>query len=272
MIVGFIGTGSMGSTLIDAFIRSGAILPNQIIASNRTKSKLENIQATHYGVKLADNNAEAAVHSDILFICVKPHEYHEVLTEIKPFLVDSQLVVSITSPVLIRHLEQQIPCKIAKVIPSVTNSICSGASLCMFSERLNDNEKDMLEKLLSHISTPIRIDEQFTRIISDISSCGPAFLSFFIQKFIEAAVEETEIPEEIATTLASEMTLGTGKLLTEASFTPQSLQAKVSVPGGITAEGLKLLESRLDGVFHDLIKVTHAKYRDDLSKLDKQWP
>ena len=36
MKVGFIGTGSMGSLLIDAFIQSGALLPEQIRVSNRS--------------------------------------------------------------------------------------------------------------------------------------------------------------------------------------------------------------------------------------------
>lgn len=40
MKVGFIGTGSMGSLLIESFINSNALKPQQISASNRTHSKI----------------------------------------------------------------------------------------------------------------------------------------------------------------------------------------------------------------------------------------
>jgi competence protein ComER len=65
------------------------------------------------------------------------------------------------------------------------------------------------------------------------------------------------------------MLLGTGKLLTEGGYTPQELQARVAVPGGITAQALALLRNNLDGVFDSLIHTTHEKYDEDLVKLDE---
>ncbi len=62
-------------------------------------------------------------------------------------------------------------------------------------------------------------------------------------------MEETGISYEEATQLASEMILGTGKLLTTGGFTPAALMRRVAVPGGITAEGLRMMEHELDGVF-----------------------
>jgi competence protein ComER len=130
------------------------------------------------------------------------------------------------------------------------------------------DDKDQIEHLLSHISEPIRVSEQFTRITSDISSCGPAFFSFILLKFIRAAVEETGIPYSEANRLACEMLLGTGMLLTSGGFTPGEVQKRVAVPGGITAEGLKLLDSKLAGVFNQLIQITHAKFKEDMEKLN----
>jgi competence protein ComER len=99
-----------------------------------------------------------------------------------------------------------------------------------------------------------------------LSSCGPAFFSFLIQCFIDAAVKETGIPYAEARLLASEMVLGTGKLLTTGGFTPAALQQRVSVPGGVTAEGISVLQSELQGVFNRVVQATHAKYKEDLDK------
>ncbi|HEX7057410.1 MAG TPA: late competence protein ComER [Bacilli bacterium] len=269
MVVGFIGTGNMGSILIDAFLKSDALLPAQIIASNRTAAKAEQLAAKYPGLHPATDNKAVAKAGELLFLCVKPTDYADVLAEIKDVLLPEQIIVSITSPVLIRHLEEQLPCKIAKVIPSITNQQLSGATLCMYGTRINDLDIGMLESLLSHISTPMRISESYTRVISDLSSCGPAFLAYFVEKFVEAAVERTGIPANDATKLAGEMVLGTGKLLTSGEFAPNSLRQRVTVPGGITAEALKILAFSLDGVFEQVLAATHAKYAEDVNKIEK---
>ncbi|MGF9712758.1 late competence protein ComER [Paenibacillus sp. JMULE4] len=271
MRVGFIGTGSMGSMLIETFIRSGAVNPENVVATNRTIAKAELLAANYPGLQVARSNKEAASQADLLFICVKPLEFKDVIEEIQALLTPEQIIVSITSPVLIRHLEALLPCKIAKVIPSITNHVLSGATLCIYGDRMKDEDQKRLENLLSRVSAPIRISEEHTRISSDLSSCGPAFLAFFIQKYIQAAVSATGISEEEATRLASEMTLGTGKLLTDGGFTPAALQQRVAVPGGITEEGLRIMEKELCSVFYDLIRTTHSKYEEDLEKVEARF-
>lgn len=270
MKVGFIGTGSMGSTIIEALIQSGALESSQLIASNRSRHKIQQLVAQYPGLQLASSNVETVQESDIVFICVKPSEFKTVLDEIAPFVKPELIAVSITSPVLISHLEQQLTCKIAKIIPSITNYVWSGASLCMYGSRILTEDRLLLEQLMMSISRPVQVPEQFTRITSDISSCGPAFIAFFVQKWVDAAVEVTGIERKDAERLASEMLLGTGKLLTEGGFTLEHLKQRVAVPGGITAEALRLLDDELDGVFQQLIQVTHAKYEEDLHKVDIQ--
>lgn len=270
MKAGFIGTGSMGSVLIEAFILSGAFNPEQIIAGNRTLSKVERLAETFPGLQIARSNKEVVLKSDLIFLCVKPSEYKKVIDEIKEDVLPSQILVSITSPVLIKHLEGLLPAKISKIIPSITNYARSGATLCIHGNRMQPEDKEWLENLFTHISTPVRVSESYTRICSDISSCGPAFLAYFLQAFIEAAVEETGISYEEAQLLAGEMTLGTGKLLTTGGFTPAMLQKRVAVPGGVTAEGLHVMEQEMTGMFNRLIRATHAKYGEDLEKAELQ--
>jgi competence protein ComER len=267
MNVGFIGTGSMGSILVESLIRSGALPPEKIIAANRTEEKVRRLADQYPGLRAARSNIEVILESDLVFLCVKPVEYKRVIDEIRKVTLPNQILVSITSPVLIRHLEDQLNCKVAKVIPSITNYMLGGATLCMYGERMTDEDKGTVEKLLASISEPIRISEQHTRVTSDISSCGPAFFALLVQKFIDAAVAETGIPYDQATKLASHMLLGTGQLLTEGGFNPETLQKRVAVPGGITAEGLRLMELELDGMFNRLIRITHAKYEEDLEKV-----
>lgn len=179
MKAGFIGTGSMGSILIEALIHSGALNPEQICAANRTPGKVQRLAETYAGLTAASSNAEAAAGRDVVFLCVKPLDYKRVIDEIRPVLEPAQIVVSITSPVLLKHLEDQLPCKVTKIIPSITNYVLSGSTLCIHGERMYPEDKEWIENLLTHISTPVRVSEAYTRISSDLSSCAPAFLAFF---------------------------------------------------------------------------------------------
>lgn len=271
MKIGFIGTGSMGTTLIRAFIRSGAVSPEQVIAANRTLYKVIQLAEEYPGLQVADSNIELARQCDMIFLCVKPLQFNGLIHEIKEVITPNKFIISITSPVQIRHLESQLEGKIAKIIPSITNHMFEGTVLCMYGTRLTIDDQQQLQELFSNIGIPVVMNEKDVRIASDISSCGPAFLAYFIQKLIDAAVEETEFPRDQAAHLAAEMTLGTGKLLTSGHFSAEQLQQKVAVPGGITAEGLHLLEMELGGVFNELIRITHAKYAEDLCKLEEQF-
>lgn len=267
MNVGFIGTGTMGSLLIEAFIASGALKPAQIAISNRTYSKAQALADRHPGMRAEPTNAGAATGCDIVFICVKPHEFIKAVDDIAPVVTERQIVVSITSPVMIAQLEEKLVCKITKIIPSITNQVWSGATLCIYGQRLTEADKQTVESLLRHISEPLRIIESHTRIVSDLSSCGPAFFAFLLQQFIDAATEETGIPSEEARAVASEMLRGTGLLLTEGGLSPADVQERVAVPGGITAQALEYLRRETGGLFNELIRTTHSKYNDDLKKV-----
>lgn len=96
----------------------------------------------------------------------------------------------------------------------------------------------------------------------------PGVYRLFLQQWAEAASRQTGIGRAEALRLGAEMLHGTGKLLTEGGFTPEQLQRRVAVPGGVTAEGIAVLQSGLEHVFTGLIETTHRKYDEDLGKLN----
>ncbi|MCD9023039.1 late competence protein ComER [Cohnella silvisoli] len=268
MKIGFIGAGSMGSMLIGAFIRTGAMQPDNIMVSSRTPSKLAELAEQYPGLQIAASNKQAAIGADYLFLCIKPLDFRRVLDEISHALTPGQIVISITSPVKISSLEEMLPCKVAKIIPSVVNAVGSGASLFMWGARLTKDDQAALWELFSCISRPIEILEEEVRVASDLSSCGPAFLAYMLEQFIEAATMSTGMERETATALACEMMLGTARLMLELPCSPSELQAKVSVPGGITAAALEVLRKTTRGAFLQVLYTTHEKFAEDLDRVD----
>lgn len=267
--IGFIGTGSMGQILIDAFIRSGALQPENVIVYNRTRQKAEQVASRHSGVTVAPNNNELVQVSHLFFLCVKPSDYGRVLDEIHAAVRPDHLVVTITSPVSIADVSSQVSGKVAKVIPSITNAVHSGTSLVMFGPRLTPTDREQLLSLFRAISQPVEIDERHVRVASDLASCGPAFLSYIAEQLVRAAVQVTQLPEETACSLVSHMIFGTGKLLTEGHFTLASLQKRVAVPGGVTREGIDFLEKGIGTVFHELLQLTQKKHVTDRERVSQ---
>ncbi|MBO8164153.1 MAG: late competence protein ComER [Brevibacillus sp.] len=263
MQVGFVGTGSMGSILIESLLSAHALLPANLIIFNRTPSKAARLAERHPGITVAESNAEVARKSDWLILCVKPLEYRQAIAQFEDQLQERHLLVTITSPVQLSELESTVPCPVVRAVPSITNAAQSGLTLIEFGSRVTDEQKHAVFSLFAQISNPLVIQERFLRIASDISSCGPAFISYVLQQMIEAAVEETGISREAATFLTTQMMIGFAELLRQEVFSLPALQERVCVPGGITGEGLAALAKGIPGVFNDVFRRTHAKFAED---------
>ncbi|PLR93796.1 late competence protein ComER [Bacillus sp. T33-2] len=271
MKIGIIGTGNMGRIVAEALIDGNAVSPSSMTVTNRTIAKALQIKNIYPDIGLCKSPLETAYQSDAILICVKPHDVFSVLENIRPALAPSKCVISITSPISVEQLECTVPCNAARAIPSITNRALAGVSLLTFGKNCSEQWRMKIQELFSSISVPVEIDEKITRVASDIVSCGPAFISYLTQRFINAAVKQTAIDQETATVLASEMLIGMGELLRKKYYTLPALQEKVCVKGGITGEGIKVLEGELGDMFEHLFEATHLKFEDDLEKVREQF-
>ncbi len=271
MITGIIGTGNMGTILLQSFIESSAVRAQDLLISNRTLHKAQSLAAGFPGINVSQSSSELAKEADLLFLCVKPHEMFPLIKILEPHLTSEKCLVSITSPISIKQLEATVPCSCARFIPSITNRALAGATLLTFGESCSPSWRNHLQNMASVISKPLEIDNDYTRVSSDIVSCGPAFFSFIARQFIEAAVDHTGISTEAATQLTESMLIGLGELLQQKHYSLPALQEKVCVKGGITGEGIKVLENELGDVFKHVFQATHRKFEEDLKGIEKQF-
>ncbi|MGP4074471.1 late competence protein ComER [Halobacillus sp. K22] len=265
---GIIGTGNMGSMLTTSLVKSGAVRASDLILYNRTAQKALDLKKAETELTVAKDLREAAKKSDILFLCVKPPHYSQVLNEIKNELSQEKCLVSITSPVSVEDLENKVSCQVARIVPSITNHAHAGVSLFTFGSRVTKDVKNTLLTTFEYISKPADIEEEHIRAASDMVSCGPAFISFLLKNWIEAAREVTGIPEAKATELTENMMVGLGSLLAKEIFTLDELMEKVTVKGGVTGEGLKALEAHIGSLFQEMFKATQNKHREDKLEID----
>ncbi|KIY22078.1 MULTISPECIES: late competence protein ComER [Mesobacillus] len=271
MKIGIIGTGNMGRILAEALIDGNAVSPSSMMITNRTLSKALEIQNRYPDLTLGRNATEVAENADAIFLCVKPHDVLGVLETINPVLSRNKCVISITSPISVNQIESKVDCSVMRIIPSITNRALAGVSLFSFGARCTMEWRETLFTLFKKISVPLEIEEEITRVASDIVSCGPAFFSHLVQSFINGAVKETEIDQNTATKLTSEMLIGLGELLSQNHYTLQSLQEKVCVLGGITGEGIKVLDRETGDMFQQVFRATQKKYETELERIKEQF-
>lgn len=271
--LGFIGTGNMGSLIIDALIRGGEVRPENIHMTNRTIEKAITIQKRHKGASVHGDSISIVKHSDLIFICSKPLEMVNIIDEISEYLKPHHVIITITSPLEVEDTEkltQKTNTPVVRFIPSIVNLALEGPSLITFSERCSSELREELWKLFSSISSPVLIKRNITRVASDFASCGPAFISFLIEKMIKGAVDETEIDRVTATRIAESMLIGYGELLRQRHFSLAALRERVTVPGGVTGIGLNVLEKEVGSMFHELFQETEKKFIEDRRGISHQ--
>ncbi|HEX3048637.1 MAG TPA: pyrroline-5-carboxylate reductase dimerization domain-containing protein [Bacillota bacterium] len=260
--VGFIGYGSMGSMLINEFISSGGLTPDEIIVSTRTKSKLETIKHQWNSIHIAQANIEVAQKAKYLFICVKQSEVKNILGEIKGAMTPATHLISLAGAVSIANIERFITGGVTKITPSITSEVHDGITLVCHNHRVVKEDAAFIESLLGRIGKVKIIDEANFELAIELTSCAPGFIAAMFQELVNASLkhnqsfDKTEIEAMTIQTL-----LGTAKLFTEKGMNFEEVITRVATKGGITEEGVKVLNAGLPEIFDELFQQTMNKHK-----------
>jgi len=241
MNTGFIGIGSMGGMLARGFLREGTFAAENVWLANRSQKRLQDLSRDFPAVHLASNR-QVAAHCDVIFLCVKAGDTSSVLADMDPELYPGQLLITTTSVIPLKALEGRVPCRVAKLIPSITQEIGAGIALLMYGSRVTAEDRRLLEGWLSHIGRPIVITESQARPAISLCSGGPALLSYLLQSMAEEAVRNNpELSPDLAQTLVQETLSATVRLMSEANMTLEEIIRRVATPGGMTEQGIEML-------------------------------
>ncbi|HHX51818.1 MAG TPA: NAD(P)-binding domain-containing protein [Clostridia bacterium] len=255
--IGIIGTGSLGGMLIRAFTGKGAWPKDKILVFNRTPAKAEKYQEDLPGLRLAASPQEVVDQCRWVFLCVKPGDLKDLLAEIGTVFGEDRIIISTLLSPSLKELDRLLQGKIVRVYPSVTQSVGHGVNLVCFGSRLSRADREELLGLINLIGKTFVVPEEHIRPYGDITSCGPAFMSYMVYSLVEEAVEQG-VDEKKAEEMALETMLGTALLLREeGSFA--GLISRVATPGGCTAEGIRVLQAGLPPVIREVFRVTWEK-------------
>jgi pyrroline-5-carboxylate reductase len=263
---GFIGMGNMGSSLASGLLKNGAVSPENAMVANRSLGKAESFAKRYPGVTVAQSNAEVAKKCGTLFVAVRADQLLGVLKEISSAGHEVHVVV-VNGAIPLSRLEDVCKGPVSKLIPSVTMEIGRGVSLISHGRSVPGTRSSSLEKALGRASKVIVVPEDRMEVATDLTSCGPALIAEMMHQFAEAGVRHGIDRKD-----AWEMVLETmqGAALTLASGeSVASLKEKVATKGGITEQGLLVLEAELPAVFDMVMERTLAKHAEVRKRLLK---
>lgn len=267
MKVGFVGLGSMGSMLVRALLQAQALSPEDVFAANRSPQKLAALTAEFPGIHPASCR-ELAARCDLIFLCVKGGDLPTVLAQMDSELYPGQLLVTTANVITNKMLEDRVPCRFAKLIPSITQEIGAGITLLMYGSRITEDDRKTLEELLGRIGRVAVILESQARPAISLTSGAPALLAYWMQSMVEEAVRNNpELSPEMALRMVQETAAATLDLMEKKGMTPKDVADRVAVPGGMTALSIEILRRALPQAWQTIFQETAAKEEKDRATL-----
>ncbi|WP_234447595.1 pyrroline-5-carboxylate reductase [Viridibacillus soli] len=182
--------------------------------------------------------------TDVIILAVQPQMLAEVLLEVKIYIHEKHLIISVAVGKSIDYLQQnlQSDTPIIRVMPNI-NAIVAASTTCFsISPTVKEQHKTIVATLFETIGSIIELPENLFTIFSAIGGASPAFTYLYIDSLARAAVREG-IDKKMALEIAASSVLSSAKMILESNEHPWELVDQVCSPGGTTIQGVTSLQN-----------------------------
>ncbi len=244
MKIGFIGLGNMGSAMIGGIIKNRIVDPSDIIGSDSSKKRAEQV-AKEYGITAISSNTEVAGRADILITSVKPQVYETVIKSIKDYVNEDAVIISIAPGKTIKWLEEKYgrDLKIVRCMPNTPALVGEGCTGVCRNENVYDDDFAKVLTILNSFGKAYEVLESQMDAVVAVSGSSPAYVFMMIEAMADGAVAEG-IPRKKAYEMAAQAVLGSAKMVLETGKHPAELKDMVCSPAGTTIDAVSVLEEK----------------------------
>ena len=240
-----IGAGKMGETLIRALVAAGTVEPQGVVATAKSRRRLEALEALpgSEGITTTADNRAAVRGADLGLLCVKPQVAAGVLAEIDDVLEGGQLLVSILAGASTELLEGQLSKQVAVVraMPNTPSLVGAGMTGLTGGRWATPEQLDASRRVFDQVGRTVVLEEKYLDAVTGLSASGVAFLYIIIEALAEGGVK-VGLPRAVATELAAQACYGAGKMVLDTESHPALLKDAVTTPAGCTVDGILKLE------------------------------
>ncbi len=233
-----IGAGNLGLAITNGLLKSGLLYENKLIITKRKLDGLE--QFTDKGIKVSNNNKEAAKDADIILLAVQPQQLSSLIEEIKEVLTN-KLIISTLTGVKINVLQELVgdTNQVVRAMPNTALAVQQSMT-CISTNATEENTK-LVEFIFAVLGKTIVIEDELMQAATVMGASGIAFWLRLVRATTQGGIQlGFDAPE--AQKIAVQTCLGAASLLQNGSNHPESEIDKVTTPKGCTISGLNEME------------------------------
>ena len=243
----FIGAGNMSRSIIAGLIQAG-YPAGRIIAANPSRPKLDEL-ADQFGIRITQNNAEAAREADVIVLAVKPQLMAAMLETLVAELgsLAGKLLISIAAGIKVERLQEMAGghARIIRTMPNTPSLLGLGMTGLYAPTGIDQADRDFAEQMMQAVGKTLWVAQE-SGINGVIAAAGSAPAYFFL--FMQGIAEEAEAmgfsPEQ-ARLLVQQTALGAAAMVEQnPELSLQALREQVTSKGGTTAEAVKTFQEQ----------------------------
>ena len=257
----------MASSLIGGLIADGCPAGN-LWVTDPNQEKL-NFLSSQFAINTTTDNNEAVAKSDVVALCVKPQNMHEVTASITNAVQDKKpMVISVAAGIREGDLQTWLGGNIAivRVMPNTPALIQTGASGLYANTCVSDEQRNLAETILRAVGLAVWLDDEaMMDVVTALSGSGPAYF-FYVMEAMEKAAVDLGLEQKTAHLLTLQTALGAAKMALESQYDVAELRHRVTSPGGTTEQAINTLQSgNLEKLFADALTAA-ANHSKELAK------
>jgi pyrroline-5-carboxylate reductase len=229
MRVGLIGAGNMARAMARGW-------GEPVLASDSGSGRAAALVAELGGEALS--NLEVAERADVVVLCHKPYQLHEVAAEISG---RAKVIASVLGGVeiaMLRDCYRDRP--VFRFEPNTPVEVRKGVIAYAKPTAPVEIEHEVLA-LFSRLGTLVQLPERLLGPAGAVASVGPAYQALLVEAQVDAAVRNG-LDARTAAELVVETMVGSAELLRQRGYDTLAVRREVTSPGGTTARGLAALE------------------------------
>ena len=239
MKVTIIGLGNMGSAMVKAWLKAGAVSADDLTFFDSDPEKLKAFSAQTGD--LSKNISE----SDVLVLAIKPQDLSSAAERFNPLLSNKTVILSILAGVSLDKLAKHFSNteKIVRSMPNLGALVGESMNAFVATPQTGLLELASVEKLLSAMGPTEKLaSENLMDAWCAVAGSGPGFIVAIMEAFVAAAVQQG-FSAETAKRMVVQTFFGTGALVRESTLSLEALRQSVTSKGGTTAAGLEVFNS-----------------------------
>lgn len=253
--IALIGAGVMAEVIALGLVRSKLVAPDDIVASHYREDRLQQFHDM-IPVKTTTSNGDAYRFADISILCVRPQAMKGVLAELQPIVDENRLLMTIAAGLPISLYEQAIGPTVpfVRAMPTFFGRIKAGTTGLALNAAATAQHLAVASRIFGTVSeNVIVLPEDEIDAFTTFGSTTTATVYVLLDALITAG-SLVGMRHQASHSRAIEQVIAAARNVEATDKLPSQLLDELCTPGGVTVEGVKVLEERatrgavIDGV------------------------